>query len=85
MPFLQRKMLGYCKKKENFTDSLWINLYDYNYRHAHKSLRLPLANQAVLKCHKKWIHRTPAMAMSLTQESLPWRFLFVVPIISVTH
>jgi len=85
VPFLQRKTLGYCKKKANFTDSLWINLYDYNYRHTHKSLRLPLANQGALKFHKKWIHQTPAMAMGLTQESLPWRFLFVVPIIPVTH
>ncbi len=85
MPFLQRKTLGYCKKKANFTDSLWINFYDYNYRHAHKSLRLPLANQSALKFHKKWIYRTPAMAMGLTQESLPWKFLLVAPIIPVTH
>ena len=26
--YLQRKTLGYCKKKANFTDTLWINLYE---------------------------------------------------------
>jgi IS1 family transposase len=27
--YLQRKTLGYCKKKAHLADSLWINLYDY--------------------------------------------------------
>jgi len=26
--YLQRKTLGYCKKKSNFTGILWINLFD---------------------------------------------------------
>ena len=82
--YLQRKTLGYCKKKSNFTGILWINLFDYNYRCHHKSLRLPLTRQGTSKFQKKWTHRTPAMAMGLTQESLTWRFLFVAPIF-VTH
>jgi hypothetical protein len=78
--YLQRKTLGYCKKKANFTDALWINLYDYNYRCPHKSLRLPLPVQGVLRFQKKWMQRTHAMAMGLTQEALTWRFLFVMPV-----
>ena len=78
--YLQRKTLGYCKKKVNFTGVLWINLYDYNYRCHHKSLRLPLTQPGVSRFQKKWTHRTPAMAMGLTQEALTWRFLFVAPI-----
>jgi IS1 family transposase len=79
--YLQRKTLGYCKKKSNFTAVLWINLYDYNYRCYHKSLRLPLTLPGTSRFQKKWMHQTPAMAMGLTQEALTWRFLFVVPIL----
>lgn len=82
--YLQRKTLGYCKKKANFTNTLWINLYDYNYRCHHKSLRLPLAQTNASKFQKHWAHQTPAMAMGLTQEALSWRFLFVAPIL-VNH
>ena len=31
--YLQRKTLGYCKNQKNFQSVLWINLFDYNYRH----------------------------------------------------
>ena len=82
--YLQRKTLGYCKKKAHFTDTLWINLYDYNYRCPHKSLRQPLALPSTSRFQKKWTHRTPAMAMGLAQAALTWRFLFVTPI-SVTR
>jgi IS1 family transposase len=78
--YLQRKTLGYCKKKVNFTGVLWINLYDYNYRCHHKSLKLPITYPGTSRFQKKWTHRTPAMAMGLTQEALTWRFLFVAPI-----
>ena len=82
--YLQRKSLGYCKNKSNFNHLLWINLYDYNYRHYHKSLRLPVAGQKTLRFNKRWNHRTPAMAMGATQEALTWRLLFLAPI-RVTH
>lgn len=78
--YLQRKTLGYCKKKANLTSTLWINLYDYNYRRHHKSLREPVDQPGVLKFQKKWAHRTPAMAMGLTQEALTWKFLLVAPV-----
>ena len=82
--YLQRKSLGYCKNKSNFNHLLWINLYDYNYRHYHKSLRLPIGDQKPMQFKKRWIHRTPAMALGVTQEALTWRFLFLAPI-QVTH
>ena len=37
--YLQRKSLGYCQNKKNFQTVLWINLFNYNYRH---DLRIPL-------------------------------------------
>ena len=82
--YLQRKSLGYCKKKSNFNHLLWINLYDYNYRHYHKSLRFPVVGQKAFRFNKRWNQRTPAMAMGATQEALTWRLLFLVPI-RVTH
>jgi len=78
--YLQRKTLGYCKKKKNFTYLLWLNLYNYNYRCYHKSLREPGKQLGTSKFQKKWKHRTPAMAMGLTREALTWKFLFVAPI-----
>jgi len=82
--YLQRKSLGYCKKKSNFNRLLWINLYDYNYQSSHKSLRLPLVDSKPTQFQKKWLHRTPAMAMGLTQEALTWRLLFIMPV-QITH
>jgi len=61
--YLQRKTLGYCKKKANFTDTLWINLYDYNYRCHHKSLRLPLTLPGVSRFQKNGCI-----------EHLPWQW-----------
>ena len=45
--YLQRKSLGYCKNKSNFNAILFINLFDYNYRRTHKSLRLAVNSQQV--------------------------------------
>ena len=59
----------------------WINLYDYNYRHYHKSLRLPVVGQKTLWFNKRWSYRTPAMAMGATQEALIWRLLFLASIL----
>ena len=50
MSYLQRKTLGYCKKPEAFEGALAINLFDYNYRQFHKSLRVQLPG-----CPKKEI------------------------------
>ena len=55
-----------------------------NYRHYHKSLRLPVGDRKPLRFKKQWNHRTPAMAMGVTQEALTWRLLFLAPI-QVTH
>lgn len=78
--YLQRKTLGYCKNKSNFNAILWINLFDYNYRQPHKSLRIALDQPGCQRFQKKWQHRTPAMAMGLTNEALSWRFLLLAPI-----
>ena len=43
-------------------------------------LGMPLTLTGMSRFQKKWTHRTPAMAMGLTQEALTWRFLFVMPI-----
>jgi IS1 family transposase len=82
--YLQRKTLGYCKKKAHFKEVLWINLYDYNYRCYHKSLRQPATASNTSRFQKRWRHRTPAMAMGLAQEALSWKALFVAPI-PITH
>ena len=79
--YLQRKTLGYCKKQANFETLLWLNLYDYNYRCYHKSLRIAVDLQKSQgRFQKNWNHQTPAMAMELSKEPLSWRFLFLVPI-----
>ena len=58
-----------------------MNLFDYNYRQIHKGLRIALdESEEKKKFKRKWLHRTPAMALSLTQQTLAWRVLFVVPI-----
>ncbi len=38
--YLQRKTLGYCKNKADFSIIMWINLFCYNYIQFHKSLRV---------------------------------------------
>ena len=78
--YLHRKSLGFCKKKANFNTVLWINLFDYNYRRLHKSLRLPTEQPSTRRFEQKWLHQTPAMAMGLTSQQLTWRFLFVAPV-----
>jgi hypothetical protein len=78
--FLIRKTLGYAKSKINFSEVLWINLFDYNYLQYHKSLRICINNQTE-RFTKRYFHRTPAMAMGLISQPLSWRFLFTVPVL----
>ena len=40
--YLQRKTLGYCKCKANFSIFMWLNLFNYNYVQLHKSLRIKI-------------------------------------------
>ena len=77
--YLQRKTLGYCKSKAHFNSILLINLFDYNYRNFHKSLRIKIHYHSP-KFKKRWSPRTPAMAAGLTNSQLDWRFLMVTPI-----
>jgi IS1 family transposase len=79
--YLCRKTLGYCKKQSNLETVLWINLFDYNYRTFHKGLRVVLEKSSgTQRFKRKWLHRTPGMALGLTKQPLSWRFLFVAPI-----
>jgi hypothetical protein len=68
--FLKRVIARYLAN-----NILLINLFDYNYRRTHKSLRLAVKQLASPRFQKKWQHRTPAMAMGLTNQALSWRFL----------
>jgi len=77
--YLQRKTLGYCKNKVFFERVMWINLFDYNYKQFHKSLRIPI-NKGKEKFKKHYQHRTPAMAMGITKNAIDWQFLILFPI-----
>lgn len=82
--YLQRKTLGYCKKQKNFESILWINLFDYNYRQFHKSLRQDLTGESQ-KFKRRYQYFTPAMKMGLTSTQLQWRDLIVAPITENAH
>ena len=82
--YLQRKTLGYCKNQKNFHSCLWINLFDYNYRQFHKSLRQDLTGQSQ-KFKRRYQHLTPAMKMGLTSTQLEWRDLIIAPIAETAH
>ena len=77
--YLHRKTIGYCKNKTNFTLTLWINLFDYNYCQFHKSLRLDLTGEKT-KFKKRYEQVTPGMKMGLTKSQLDWKFLLVSPV-----
>jgi hypothetical protein len=77
--YLQRKTLGYCKNRTNFKWVMWINLFNYNYRQFHKSLRVEIS-ETPQKFQKRYRHQTPAMRMGLTTTQLTWRDLILSPI-----
>ncbi len=77
--YLQRKTLGYCKNQKNFESVLWINLFNYNYRQFHNSLRQDLTGQPQ-RFKPRYQHLTPAMKMGLTTTKLQWRDLILAPI-----
>ncbi len=82
--YLQRKTLGYCKNQKNCERVLWINLFDYNYRQFHKSLRQDLTSESQ-KFKRRYQHLTPAMKMGLTTTQLQWRDLILAPIAENAH
>ena len=61
-----------------------MNLFDYNYRQFHKSLRQDLTGCSV-KFQRRSRHLTPAMKMGLTSTRLEWRDLIVAPITDKAH
>ena len=78
--YLGRKTIAYCKKKVHFERIMWINLFDYNYIRFHKSLRVKI-NETDKKFVKKYIHKTPAMKLKITEKQLNWRFLLTCPVL----
>jgi IS1 family transposase len=79
--YLARKTLGFCRKAENMDEALWINLFDYNYRQPHHSLRVRLPGRPKKERFKKRYRPcTPGMKMGLTTAPVDWKFLFIVPI-----
>ncbi len=77
--YLQRKTLGYCKSKINFSIIMQINLFNYNYIQFHKSLRVRI-NDNDEKFVSKFEHNTPAMKIGLTNSQLNWRYMITAPI-----
>ena len=63
--YLKRKTLDCCKNQKNFQQVLWINLFDYNYRQFHKSLRQNLTGESQ-RFQRRYQHLTPAMKMGFT-------------------
>ena len=79
--YLARKTLGFCRKAENMDEALWINLFDYNYRQPHASLRIRLPGRwKIEKFKKRFRPCTPAMKMGLTNAPVEWNYLFVAPV-----
>ena len=80
--YLQRKTLGYCKSKLNFSIIMWLNQFNYNYIQFHKSLRIKINDDDDddEKFVKKYKHNTPAMKIGLTNSQLTWKYLITVPI-----
>jgi len=72
--YLQRKTLGYCKSKKNFSIIMWINQFNYNYILLHKSLRVRI-NDNNEKFVSHFEHNTPAMKMGLTNSQLNQRYM----------
>ena len=77
--YLQRKTLGYCKSKINFSIIMWINLFNYNYIQFHKSLRVRI-NDNDEKFVSHFEHNTPSMKIGLTNSQLNWRYMIIAPI-----
>ncbi len=77
--YLQRKTLGYCKSKQNFSIIMWINLFNYNYIQSHKSQRVRI-NDNNEKFVSHFEHNTPSMKIGLTNSQLNWRYMIIAPI-----
>jgi len=72
--YLQRKTLGYCKSKADFSIIMWINLFNYNYIQFHKSQRVRI-DDSDEKFVSHYQHITPAMKIGLTNSQLNQRYM----------
>src|SRR5690242_7021720 len=70
-PSLTRKTHAFAKRDDTWDALVGLQLFDHNFRRAHRALRLSL-DDGVRRSH----HRSPAMALGLTDHR--WSFLEVL-------
>ena len=64
---LTRKTHAFAKRDDTWDALVGLQLFDHNFRRAHRALRLPLADGV-----RRYHHRSPAMALRLTDHL--WSF-----------
>jgi hypothetical protein len=64
---LTRKTHAFAKRDETWDALVGLQLFDHNFHRAHRALRLPVADDA-----RRYHHRSPAMALDLTDHR--WSF-----------
>jgi hypothetical protein len=72
---LTRKTHAFAKRDETFDALLGLQLFDHNFRRAHRALRLPLADGV-----HRYQHRSPAMALRLTDHRWSFQELLITRI-----
>jgi hypothetical protein len=64
---LTRKTHAFAKRDDTWDALVGLQLFDHNFQRAHRALRLPLADGM-----RRYQHRSPAMALGLTDHR--WSF-----------
>ena len=64
---LTRKTHAFAKRDDSWDALVGLQLFDHNFHRAHRALRLPVADGA-----RRYHHRSPAMALGLTDHR--WSF-----------
>ncbi len=65
---LTRKTHAFAKRDDTWDALVGLQLFDHNFHRAHRALRLPVADGV-----RRYHHRSPAMALGLTDHR--WSFL----------
>jgi hypothetical protein len=72
---LTRKTHAFAKRDDTWDALVGLQLFDHNFQRAHRALRLPLANGP-----RRYQHRSPAMALGLTDHRWSFQELLTTPI-----
>src|SRR2546421_9987883 len=64
---LTRKTHAFAKRDDTWDALVGLQLFDHNFQRAHRALRLPVADGV-----RRYHHRSPAMALALTDHR--WSF-----------